>query len=259
MGASVLERKKEYKRFLDQVEEDKIVCCFGRDYFRGARCGSAVGGFFAGICSWWMYRRLRYDQWVADREIGLAVGVRNPEFPRSVMRRGLLSQPLLAASCFCLQLTCFFKAVKCVLSHRRCHEFYLDDVGYDLLLQMAEETDTGLETSQQVKEEVVKGNGEVGTHQGNNIRNGVHHIEGPLGKGEGLQGVRSPSNRQWTVDQLIKRHEISSVNDMKEMIDSRTPTFIDGVAVGLLGSIFDCYLPQRPSSAYLNMHFGHGL
>lgn len=259
MEAPSTDKRRYYSKFRVQVEEDEVICRFGREYFRGARLGSFVGGVSAGFCSWLVYRRLRIDQSVADREMGFTVGVRNPDFPRSVICRGLRSQPLLAASCLCLQLTCAFKAVKTVLAHRRCREFYIDDIGYELLLDMAKESDDGFRILQQLREEVMKESLKRGSECISSNQVGLYPKEVPLGSVERMPVSPSTSNRQWTVNQLIQKHNFCDSNGRDFTTGERAPKFRDGVAVGLLGSIFDCYLPQHQPSAYLNMRFGYGL
>lgn len=258
MNDAVLKKRKIFSDFLTQAEEDAVVCRFGHDYFKGARFGSFVGGMTAGLYSWYLYRCLRKDQLIADKVAGFSSGALNPDFPRSVLRRGLRCQPFLTVSCLCLELTCAFKAVKTVLSHSRCREFALDDIGFDLLAQMAEEDYGVVSKLQAMGKEVAKECDVANVKSVNSNRSRAQGIPDPLNKLKVEPESHSVRETQWTVKQLIQKHEhlLSSVGQVSEV--KRMPTFMDGVAVGLFGSIFDCFLPQHSPSAYFNMCFGYG-
>lgn len=207
-----------YAEFRRRELEDGVILSFGRDYFFGVRCGAGWGALCTGWMSVMAWRMMKVDQRTADHSMGFGKGVRNPNFPRSVLRRGFRTQPMLAVSCLCLRLTCCIKIVKTVISNWRCREFDEDDVGYELISNLSEEEQSRLLSSVSAKEQ-----------------------------------VQPPS------DSTSKLDLSKFINSCATGADSRKPTYMDGVAVGLAGSIFDCYLPQKPASRYLNACFGYGV
>lgn len=258
MNEADLKKRKFFSDYLSQAEEDAVLCRFGHEYFKGARFGSFAGGMTAGLYSWYLYCCLRKDQLLADRVAGFSFGALNPDFSRSVIRRGLRCQPLLTVSCLCLELTCAFKVIKTVLSHCRCREFVLDDIGFDLLAQMAEEDCGLLSKLHAMKIEVAKEGDVANVKSINSYKSRTQASTDSLNKCKVAPESHSVHQTQWTVNQLIQKHEhlLSSVNQLSAM--KRMPTFMDGVAVGLFGSIFDCFLPQHSPPAYFNMCFGYG-
>eukprot|EP00796_Vickermania_ingenoplastis_P005021 gene5021-3616_t len=226
--------KDTFRQLREQEAEDDIVCRFGPAYFRGARFGAGCGVVTAASFSFFAYRFLKHDQATADRAAGFPAGVRHPDFPRSVLLRGLRTQPMLTLGCLCLQVTCVLKAIKFSLAHRRCVEFDMDDVGFELLELMAEESKEVPVMLQEMR----------------------HSLSVPKEKETNLlEDFRRAklAGQRWSL--------LSATRSVKPTISSyqRHPTFMDGVAVGLAGSVFDCYLPQKPPSCYYNMLFGYGM
>lgn len=227
--------KAALERFREAEDEDAVVCRFGPEYFRGARAGAFCGAWGAALCSFFVYRHLKNDQLQADHEAGFAKGVRNPDFPRGIIRRGLRTQPMLALGCICLRITCVLKVSKTILAHRRCREFDLDDLGFELLHDMAQE-------NVEVPELLVR------------MQQEIAQKEEEKKRGDIMEDLRTSqqSGQKWSIERVIQKQTSSPLGGQ------RCPSYMDGVAVGLAGSIFDCYLPQKPPSAYYNMTFGYG-
>lgn len=230
--------REAFLRYRQQEEEDAVVCQFGPDYFRGARAGAGCGAVVTAGCSAYSYRFMRRDQRAADAAVGFGPSARNTDFPKGVLRRGFVTQPMLAMGCFCLAVTSVLKVMKCRLAHRRCLEFEVDDVGFDLLMEMTAESPDAAAVLDGLRETVLQSQA-------------VERQQTSL-----LEDFRSTqeSGKSWKLsnalaDQVARRSPSIA----------RHPTFADGVAVGLAGSIMDCYTPQKPPSSYYNMHFGWGL
>lgn len=223
------------ERFREAEAEDAIVCRFGPDYFRGARTGAFTGAWCAAFCSFFVHRHMKKDQLQADYEAGFAKGVRNPDFPRGVVRRGLRTQPMLALGCICLRITCVLKLCKTFLAHRRCREFDVDDLGFELLRDMAHENSEIPELLSRMQQELTRS-------------------EETKKRGDILEDLRhsQQSGERWGIERVIQKQTSGPLGGQ------RPPSYMDGVAVGLAGSIFDCFLPQKPPSAYYNMTFGYG-
>ncbi|EPY34345.1 hypothetical protein STCU_01009 [Strigomonas culicis] len=202
-----------------QKEDDEVVCAFGPDYFNGARWGSAWGGLGSLTCCLLAYRRLRKDQREVDYDMGLRKGQANKHFSRWVVLRGLRTQPMLATGCVGLAVTSTFKLIKFYLSSARCSEFWFDDMAFE---QMAPKEAEELKA--------------------------YYHSQT-------FVAGRDPSSKPaapTTVAALMKQAEVARPPQNRE-----SPTFADGVAVGLLGSVLDCYVPQKPISRYYHMRFGY--
>ncbi|EPY32291.1 hypothetical protein AGDE_08766 [Angomonas deanei] len=159
---------------------------------------------------------MKKDQREADTELGLKRGQVNKNFSSWVVVRGLKTQPMLACGCLALALTTSFKIVKYCLASQRCYEFYLDDLAFN---EMEEER----MINPQLAKEIAK----------------LTDEKTPLPQQQegSLAGVVAQAKR------------------MKPLA-LRRPTYMDGVAVGLAGSILDCWVPQKPLHRYFNMCAG---
>lgn len=217
--------------------EDDLVCRFGPDFFRGARFGALAGLFSCSFLAVLSFFRLKKDQFTADCSAGFSKGVRNPDFPKSVIWRGLRTQPMLAVSCMCLQLTCILKTMKAYLAHQRCLEFDMDDIGYDLLADLASEEADLPKMLEEMVDEIRQ----------NDAKKDSERLS------RACQSSLPENGGSFRKLAKMSRRTASLARP------SRYPSFNDGVAVGLMGTVFDCYLPQNNPSSYYNMRFGYGI
>lgn len=223
--------------YLRQREEDNIVCSFGPEYFYGARVGAGVSGLFTSMFGVLTFRDIKRDQRTADYELSMQVGRPMRKFSRWTLVRGIVTQPLYTVGCCCLMLTSTLKLVKLALTHRRCMEFRMDDEDFAYLQHLANECDDALvafEALCRAEERPTVSNRlpaetpwERETH--------------PAAYGYRLawQGIGNDGSSS------------GSASYKRPM-----PSYMDGVAVGILGTVMDCYLPQKAPQKYLGMRAG---
>ncbi|GET93187.1 hypothetical protein, conserved [Leishmania tarentolae] len=235
------------KQYLQQAMEDDIVCAFGPEYFHGARDGACAGSVFSAILCRYTFRLLKEDQREVDFLAGLKKGQRNPHFSAWTLLRGLRTQPMLTTGCIALATTSVMKCVKCYLANLRCREFFIDDVQFNMMSDLSE-TDSEAAAFLATVSHVARG------------RAGAHD-ELPMLRedcSEGRPNHPHPTRvlaQASTVSNLLHTHR--SWPDRKEFaLIHRAPAYSDGVAVAFLGSVLDCYLPQKPVQRYYNMLAG---
>ncbi|CAJ1993487.1 hypothetical protein conserved [Leishmania donovani] len=236
------------KQYLQQAAEDDVVCAFGPDYFHGARAGACVGSLFSATLCWYTFRLLKEDQREADFLAGLRQGQRNRHFSTWTLLRGLRTQPMLTTGCIALATTSAMKCIKCYLANQRCREFFIDDVQFDMISELSETDSYAAAFLSTV------------FHNATGCGAGAHDAFTTLreDRSEG-QPTQSPSPRASastsTVNDLLHAH-ISKLDSEKVALIHRAPTYYDGVAVAFLGSVLDCYLPQKPVQRYYSMRAG---
>ncbi|CBZ25964.1 conserved hypothetical protein [Leishmania mexicana MHOM/GT/2001/U1103] len=236
------------KQYLQQSMEDDVLCAFGPDYFYGARAGACVGSLFSATLCWYTFRLLKEDHREADFLAGLKQGQRNPHFSTWTLLRGLRTQPMLTTGCIALAITSAMKCVKCYLANLRCREFFIDDVHFDMISKLSETDSEARDFMATV------------SHNATGCGAGAHDAF-PTFREDCSEGqpTQSPAPRasasRSTVNGLFHTHS-SRLDNKESTLIHRAPTYYDGVAVALLGSVLDCYLPQKPVQKYYNMRVG---
>ncbi|ESL05919.1 hypothetical protein TRSC58_06416 [Trypanosoma rangeli SC58] len=208
-----------------QEHDDSILCAFGPDFFDGARKGAACGAVFTAWLSRRTYVELRDD--FRDHEASVLRHLRRGKWTISL---GFRTRPFLTLGCVSLALTALMKSVKFTLANYRYQEFVTDDIGFTLLEQMCAD-------SPEVKEKL-----------------GVF-IDGALA--DLKAGSVPPSGSNVNSYNLPYKNVTSALMQAASPLRERVPpSFWDGVAVGLLGSVMDCYLPSKPLQSYYGMRCG---
>lgn len=206
-------------------KDDAVLCAFGRDFFDGARKGAASGGLFTA----WLTRRtfidLRddYKEYEADLP-------RHMRCSSWTISRGFRTRPFFTLGCMSLALTTLLKVAKFTLANRRYQEFVADDVGFELLQAMCADSHGEKDELNRLLDV------ELGASK-----------TGPVSTPE--RDVKTPNDQA----KSLTRRLVAEAADVSER---RAPTFWDGVAVGLLGSVMDCYLPSKPVYCYYGMRCG---
>lgn len=248
--------------FLQRAEDDDIVCAFGPDYFRGAAFGSFGGCLFLGALSIGTFRHLKADQREVDFLAGLRRGQRNRHFSAWTVLRGLRTQPMLTVSCLALSTTTAMKCIKCYLASRRCREFYQDDVEFALLHEESRRDPKAaamLEAIEREAEATVSPTPLSPLAIKSAAVAELHKRPSPTPTT--TESASAPAVNMLkpgtSVKELLNANDASlrSAGNSKKLIH-RCPTFADGVAVAFLGSVLDCYVPQKPVQKYYNMHAG---
>ncbi|CAG9583639.1 conserved hypothetical protein [Leishmania major strain Friedlin] len=236
------------KQYVQQAAEDDVVCAFGPDYFHGARTGACVGSLFSATLCWYTFRLLKEDQREVDFLAGLKHGQRNPHFSTWTLLRGLRTQPMLTTGCIALATTSAMKCIKCYLANQRCREFFTDDVQFHMISELSE---TDLDAAAFLSTVLHNANG-----CGVGARNALSTLREDRSEDQpSMSPAPTASASTSTVNGLLHTH--SSRLDSKEFtLTHRAPTYYDGVAVAFLGSVLDCYLPQKPVQKYYNMRVG---
>lgn len=244
------EVRKVLKEHLLREADDDVVCSFGADFFHGARDGAICGSISAAALCFLSFRRLQDDQREVDFLSGVCRGQRNPHFSRWILLRGIRTQPMLTVGCIALGTTSILKMVKAYLANRRCVEFSQDDMDFNQLAQWSR-------TDSKVAEEFHKMCWDA--------------VRRPTFSDEAKHNFYATAQKHGTsssptAPQAAKsRDESSSINRLLQTTEAqqsngrlihRLPTYCDGVAVAVLGSVMDCYLPQKPVQRYHNMRFG---
>ncbi|KAF5223086.1 hypothetical protein ECC02_003913 [Trypanosoma cruzi] len=219
------EERKAAVAFYLQEQDDAVLCAFGRDYFDGARKGAACGGVFTA----WLFRRTYVDlrEDFKEHEANLPRHLRRGKWTIS---RGFRTRPFLTLGCISLALTTLMKSVKFTLANYRYQEFVADDIGFTLLEQMCANLPEGNERFEKLLDEALTNSTAVSASPS-----------------DGVANSRMPKKK--TVTSALMQ-ESSSLRERKP------PSFWDGVAVGLMGSVMDCYLPSRPVHTYYGMQCG---
>nr|CAJ2481613.1 unnamed protein product [Leishmania braziliensis] len=236
------------KQYLEQAAEDDIVCAFGPDYFHGARTGACASALFSATLCWYTFRLLKEDQRKVDFFAGLKQGQRNPHFPPWTILRGLRTQPMLTTGCIALATTSALKCIKCYLANQRCREFLLDDIQFDMLNERSETDAAAAAFLASVSLDATGGSA--------GARGAFSTSAEPLSETQSTQSpVLRRSSPTSTVSDLLHTHS-SRLGSKECAFVYRAPTYFDGVAVAFLGSVLDCYLPQKPVQKYYNMRVG---
>ncbi|KAG8345992.1 hypothetical protein ERJ75_000962700 [Trypanosoma vivax] len=212
-----------------QEYDDSILCAFGPDFFDGARKGAGFGGIFTAWLAWRSFVDLKNDHRECD---ALLPGQRIPN--QWTIPRGFRSRPFFTLGCVSLGITTVMKAAKFYLANYRYQEFVADDVGF-ALLQSLYGSMSGSEP--QFKDFL------------NEVLTKPSHGSSALNK-EALVDEQRKSPRVVT-DFLLR--------NATHVCEREPPSFWDGVAVGLVGSIMDCYLPAKPIQTYYGMRCGVSL
>ncbi|RNF17909.1 uncharacterized protein Tco025E_04654 [Trypanosoma conorhini] len=211
-----------------QEQDDSVLCAFGRDFFDGARRGAACGA----VCTAWLSRRmfvmLRDD--FRDHEASLPQQLRHGKWTISL---GFRTRPFLTLGCISLALTTLMKSAKFTLANYRYQEFVADDIGFTLLEQMCADSPEGREELGRLLDEALTGlkAGAASPADGDGNGRGPHH----------------------------KTLTCTLMQGASPLAERDPPSFWDGAAVGLLGSVMDCYLPSKPPRSYYGMRCGMGM
>lgn len=212
-------------------EDDTIVCAFGPDFFRGARDGAAIGGAFSTACCYWSFRRLKKDQAGVNADAGLKRGQRHPHLSSWTLLRGIRTQPMLTVGCIAMACTSVFKCIKFSLASRRCREFARDEEEFTTLLQASRTTPEAAAAFDKLCEGALS----------STTNASLPPPSSSAGDAASSQAVMDALLRSaGTVDRVTRR----------------PPSFMDGFAVGITGSIMDCYVPQKPLPKYYGMRLG---
>ncbi|EKF27704.1 hypothetical protein MOQ_008565 [Trypanosoma cruzi marinkellei] len=219
------EERKAAVAFYLQEQDDAVLCAFGRDYFDGARRGAACGGVFTAWLSRRTYVDLRDDfkKYEADLPRHLRRG-------KWTISRGFRTRPFLTLGCISLVLTTLMKSVKFTLANHRYQEFLADDIGFTLLEQMYANLPEGNERLEKFLDEAL-----------------TNSRTASASSTDGVSNSRMPHTKTVTSTLL---------QETSPLCERKPPSFWDGVAVGLMGSIMDCYLPSKPVYNYYGMRCG---
>lgn len=219
---------------LQQQDDDAVLCAFGPEYFNGARYGSGIGSLLSFLFAWRAYRETRN----ARIAYLLHSGTRQGNLPKmkffATMRYGFRMQPLYSTGVMACTATGMAKLLKFYLASGRVNEFLLDDFEFGELRSWAAESP---DTSKAFNDFC------------------LDSLESSL---KPSVAVATSVNSSLTLtDKLIVQHgNAKRQAGFGDQAIRRRPTFGDGVAVGLLGSIMDCYLPTKPQSMYFDWRFG---
>ncbi|RNF08899.1 hypothetical protein TraAM80_02444 [Trypanosoma rangeli] len=124
------------------------------------------------------------------------------------------------------------KSVKFTLANYRYQELVMDAIGFTLLEQMCADLPEGKEKLGIFIDEVL-----------------ADLKAGPV----------SPSGSNANSYSLPYKNVTSTLMQGASPLRERSPpSFWDGMAVGLLGSVMDCYLPSKPLQSYYGMRCGMG-
>lgn len=222
--------------------EDAVLCAFGPDYFHGARDGAFFGIFVSILAARRIFRSVRDQQHMVDRQKGILLKLDRGWFSSGwhVMSRGMRLQPFLTAGVAACCATATMKMLKYWSAAQRCNEFFVDDIEFLELKEMTAVNPQMEKAFHNYCDEVLHSPTTVAA----TLSTDVTHVSG-------------------SVALLLKRAEQSGPSTTAgggkgEVIYRRPPTYWDGVAVGLFGSMMDCYLPQKPVKTYYRMMFGMG-
>ncbi|ORC93088.1 uncharacterized protein TM35_000024140 [Trypanosoma theileri] len=224
--------------FYFQQKDDELLCAFGPDFFDGARKGAAGGGLFTA----WLTRRTFIDIKEDYREYEVTL----PQHMRDkcwTLTRGFRTRPFFTLGCVSLALTTLMKSIKFSLANYRYQEFVEDDIGFELLQKMYSNTPGGDEDFKKFLNESLKNQNSPVT----SIINDVANTPSVVTTSTSASGVLN-SKKTTLTDALIEDATISR--------EQKPPSFWDGVAVGLMGSVMDCYLPSKPIYSYYGMRCG---
>ncbi|CCW59993.1 unnamed protein product [Phytomonas sp. EM1] len=253
-------KKASAVKYLLEKEEDEIVCSFGSDYFAGARCGSGGGGLLCGSFSLYQFRLIKRDHMEANLAVGLKFGERNPNFSRWTLLRGISSQPMMTVGCIALMTTTFLKSVKFYLANCRCREFARDDAEYFMLQELSMQDPVAYDAF--VKLFVPKEDDRMMDYKKlGSPAESSHASFSPSLSGTPTQTGTVATNppKSTAASHYKSMEELYKIRKGSTFVKKRRPpTFMDGVAVGLMGSIMDCYLPQKPIQNYYGMRCGMG-
>ncbi|SCU71613.1 uncharacterized protein TEOVI_000319400 [Trypanosoma equiperdum] len=208
-------------------EDDALLCAFGPDYFNGARVGAGCGGVFTAFLAWWSFVDLKEDHKLCDS--ALPTHMRDRSWS---IRRGFHSRPFFTVGCVALGITTLMKATKFCLANYRYQEFAADDIGFELLKSMY-----------------------VSSPEGH--RQFEAFVKKTIGNEKVLE-LPSPSTNFATGGKIRNNQNLTEtlVSSTSSFCDRKPPSFWDGVAVGIMGSVMDCYLPCKPLYSYYGMRCG---
>ncbi|KAH9582152.1 hypothetical protein LSM04_006330 [Trypanosoma melophagium] len=227
-----------------QQKDDELLCAFGPDFFDGARKGAAGGGLFTA----WLTRRSFIDikEDYREFEVTLPQHMRNKCW---TITRGFRTRPFFTLGCVSLALTTLMKSIKFCLANYRYQEFVMDDIGFELLQKMYSNTPGGKEDLNKLLGESLKKQNTPVTP----IRNDI------TGNSSRTTIADTSTTTATASNALISRKTTLTDSLMEEATilgEQKSPSFWDGVAVGLMGSVMDCYLPSKPIYSYYGMRCG---
>jgi hypothetical protein len=234
VGQHVMSSASFDSKELLQHDDDAVVCAFGPDFFNGARYGAGGGSLTSFLFAWRAYREIK----TARMTSMLNSGTRLVNLPRlkffATMTYGFRMQPLYASGVMACSLTGVAKLVKFYLASGRVNEFLLDDVEFEELQAWAKQSP-----------ETAKVFTDFCNDSLASLKPQNHSVD--------VATAASPT----LSDRLIAKHGNAKRElHMGDQLVRRRPNFRDGVAVGLFGSIMDCYLPTKPESMYYDCCFG---
>lgn len=214
-----------------QHGEDATLIAFGPDYFRGAKYGSGLGSLISFCFAYSAYYALRKARVASLIKDGTRVGNLPKMKFLDTMRFGFTLQPFFATGVMACTTTGFAKLLKFYLASGRVNEFLFDDFEFGELSAWAKHSPDAAKLFQDYCKDSLE------SAPGINSPDDV----GAVGLTAKLIAKHGEAKRDLSYgDQAVKRH----------------PTFGDGVAVGLFGSIIDCHLPVRPVHDYFDWKFG---
>jgi hypothetical protein len=220
-------------RELQQQSDDATICNFGPDFFNGARYGSGFGSLTSFIFAWSSFYAIRKAQ-TASLVNG---GARPGKLPKmsfvSIMKFGFRLQPFFATGVIACTTTGIAKLVKFYFASARVNEFLFDDIEFEGLRHWADQSEETSKAFEAFCKDSIE--------------------SAPTSTITSAKQIASMN----LTDKLIAKHgEAKRDLEYGDHILKRRPTFGDGVAVGLFGSIMDCYLPTLPENCYFDWRFG---
>ncbi|KPI86748.1 hypothetical protein ABL78_4165 [Leptomonas seymouri] len=252
---------RAFANFFQQAEDDNVVCAFGPDYFRGASAGAFGGFFLTASLGWYSFSRLKADQREVDFLSGLRRGQRNRHFSSWTILRGLRTQPMLTVGCLALAATSAMKCMKWYLAGCRCREFYQDDLEYAMLELQSRDDPKAAALMDAIAREAAAERTPISPSaiKGAAVAE-LHKLSNSSYASSSAAPTTSPSlsssQAGASLQSLLKKHDPNPLGGGSAKLVHRHPSFWDGVAVAFLGSVMDCYLPQKPVQRYYFMHAG---
>nr|CCC93707.1 conserved hypothetical protein [Trypanosoma congolense IL3000] len=221
------ERQKLIAALHLKEQDDALLCAFGPDFFNGARVGAGCGGVFTAYLAWRSFVDLRKDHRLCD--VSLPKHMHDNSW---TIKRGFRSRPFFTVGCIALSITTVLKTAKFCLASYRYQEFVADDIGFELLKEMYAGS-----CEEQHELEVLT----QALSNPNGIDKTPSVANAPPVGGNGSKGT--------ALTELL-------VGRASSVCEREPPSFWDGVAVGVMGSVMDCYLPSKPLYSYYNMRCG---
>ena len=245
--------REEMEEILEGEIEDAVLCSFGPDYFNGARQGAGLSSMVSLAVARRLYTTLRLNYQDYLRKERFVVEGKRLSI-RSVLSHGVRLHSYLFAGFACASMTSVVKAVKFFVASQRVNEFWLDHAAFSDLYEAAKEDNALLPVFEEYVEKLAPRDATV--------KNRLHAAS--FSNDDGLDVSREGKPRWKSLQDFVDFHSArqtmspaaKSAWGGRDAPEPQFPTFWDGFAVGVLGTIRDCHLPSRPPYAYLGMRFG---